>query len=105
MNVAGVLESSSASVLSESSSSGVVLDSLPQHFPRVEGTGFCGVPVASKKNSSVAPLCHQKCQSLSSACHTYLVHVPLELGTAESLSLLAGVVGGVVGGGGHERSR
>ena len=108
MNVASVLESSSGSVLSESSSSGVVLDSLPQHFPRVEGTGFCGAPVAAKKNSPVASLCHHIWQSGV----LYLVHVPLELAASESLSLLSGVVGGGVvggggvgGGGGHERTR
>ena len=107
MNVASVLESSSGSVLSESSSSGVVLDSLPQHFPRVEGTGFCGAPVAAKKKSPVASLRHHIWPSSVS----YLIHgyVPLELAASEVYRLLSGggVVGGggVGGGGGHERTR
>ena len=89
MDVATVLASSSASVLSPSSVSSptFVLNLLGPPLSRVACSGFCEVPVASKKKSPVASLCHQKNLPVSSVI--YLDHVPLDFGAS-----------GVVDGGG-----
>ena len=52
------VEESPASVL-PSSSSRAVFDSLSKDLLKAAPSGFRDVPVASKKNSLVASLCHQ----------------------------------------------